>query len=171
MNQVPKWVTGELPKGVDADLMREFWRKPHTLPYDRDDETPRDRAARVFLRRCWKHGLVTPNFSKAEAKSKDGTDVPNDLRVPCQNQGIHLEKLRHRLGRPIPILSWYRSPAHNAAVGGASASQHLFARGCDFPDTLDYDVCRDIWPHGGIGTFQGRVRHADTGPEREWSYG
>jgi hypothetical protein len=167
---IPKWVTGELPQGVKAETMEQFWREPWTIPIDRDDETARDRAARVFLRRCWKHGLVTPHFTKAEAQSKDGAPIPNDLRVPIQNQGIHLEHLRKEVG-PLVLLSWVRSPEHNANVGGVSNSQHLFGRACDFRDTQPYDLCKRIWPNGGLGTYQGRVRHADTGPEREWSYG
>jgi hypothetical protein len=169
---VPKWITGDLPPGISGALMRGFWREPWTLPVDRDDETPRDRAARVFLRRCWRHGLVTPHFTRQEAASHDGRPVPNDLRRPCQTQGIRLEQLRHELGKPVRILSWYRSPEHNQSVGGASQSQHLFARACDFPDTLPYDICRRIWRNGGIGTYQGRVRHADArGSYAEWSYG
>src|SRR5215211_6863844 len=42
------------------------------------------------------------------------------------------ERLRRRVG-PIAILSGYRDPAHNRAVGGAANSQHLY--GCAFDPT------------------------------------
>ena len=36
-----------------------------------------------------------------------------------------LQELRTRLGKPIHVNSGYRSPEHNKAVGGASASKHM----------------------------------------------
>ena len=36
-----------------------------------------------------------------------------------------LEKLRRKLNRPLRVNSGYRSPDHNAKVGGAKASMHL----------------------------------------------
>ncbi len=87
---------------------------------------------------------VTTNFSEEEFASHDGVLYPADavddddllLRswyftrlVPlCQM----LEQLRAKLGsKPIRILSGYRSPAHNLAVGGALKSQHMEGRAVD----------------------------------------
>jgi uncharacterized protein YcbK (DUF882 family) len=36
-----------------------------------------------------------------------------------------LEEIRTHFDRPIHILSGYRCPAHNKAVGGAPDSQHM----------------------------------------------
>ena len=36
-----------------------------------------------------------------------------------------LERLRHELDRPLRVNSGYRSPDHNAKVGGAKQSMHL----------------------------------------------
>lgn len=42
-----------------------------------------------------------------------------------------LEEVRARLGRPIVISSGYRSPALNAAVGGAPNSAHVLGYAAD----------------------------------------
>lgn len=44
---------------------------------------------------------------------------------------ILLQRLRDRLGKPIIITSAYRCPSHNAKVGGASKSQHLYGTAVD----------------------------------------
>jgi zinc D-Ala-D-Ala carboxypeptidase len=43
-----------------------------------------------------------------------------------------LEPIRDLLGAPLNVLSGYRSPEVNAAVGGAARSQHLVGQACDF---------------------------------------
>ncbi len=42
-----------------------------------------------------------------------------------------LDPLREKLGHPITISSGYRSPALNAAIGGAKNSQHLIGEAAD----------------------------------------
>ena len=157
------------PDWCDTPELREHWNRPWRVPTD-------GRKARVFKRRLRKHGLLSPNFSIKEA-SFAGTNpdaLPEDKIGRAQVQAFHLERLRHANGdRPLGILSWYRSPSHNAAVGGASASRHMSGDACDFADTQDYSTCERIWGnHGGLGTYQGRVRHADCrGYAARWSYG
>ncbi|HEX7277551.1 MAG TPA: D-Ala-D-Ala carboxypeptidase family metallohydrolase [Acidimicrobiales bacterium] len=79
-----------------------------------------------------------------------------------------LDALGDRLGAPIPIISGYRDPAHNAAIGGKANSQHLYATAADLD--LDYgltiDVATDLG-FSGIGYVVGtdRVAHVDTRAE------
>lgn len=42
-----------------------------------------------------------------------------------------LQAIRNEYDAPIGINSGYRTPEHNARIGGASASTHLFGMGAD----------------------------------------
>jgi uncharacterized protein YcbK (DUF882 family) len=163
----PKWCT---TKG-----MRYYWLHPWKVPLNR-------LRARRFKKRLWQSGYITPNFRRTEARSKDGVAVPENLRGACQRHGFHMERVRHQCGdKPMTILSWYRSPSHNRTVGGASNSQHLYARACDISDlTRDrlgkskFDAaCNRVFRNGGIGvdSATAAVRHVDSrrGPVR-WLY-
>lgn len=139
---------------------RRFWREPW-LP----------EAARSIGFRRWlaRHKLLSPHFSYAEAASKDGVAVPRRLRTGARNHAFRLERLRHTLGDvPLPITSWYRSPARNRAVGGAAKSQHMTARATDHPvdfvrrhPRFDREANR-IFSDGGFGQYPGGARHVDT---------
>lgn len=152
------------------DRHAERWRKPWTA-------NARDNAD--FRKTLWANGYLSPNFTRREGGSKDGTPIPDALRSNAQAHAFRLEIVRHRLGdKAMRPLSWYRSPAHNARVGGASRSQHLQANATDWSDVERVRLgssafnaaMRDVFKSGGIGTWQGHVRHVDDGPERTWVY-
>ena len=64
---------------------------------------------------------VGPHFKVKEFACKDGSAITfiDDYIVTI------LEQLRKELGKPIIITSGYRTPAHNAKVGGAKYSYHM----------------------------------------------
>ena len=106
---------------------------------------------------------LSPHFRLAEFASKDGADkvlVDDDL-VSL------LEQIREATGGAVTINSGYRSPEHNAAVGGVSSSQHLYGRAADIvvsgasPLLVGQiaEYCLDRW--GGIGVYQ-TFTHVDT---------
>ena len=149
---------------------RLMWKHPYGKLAQRSSK---------FKRFCWRQGYVSPNFTRKEWASKDGTPVPVELRVNAQKQAFKCERLRHRLGvRPIGALSYYRSPAHNAAVGGASQSRHMMADACDWDISTINRFGRDrflaavekIWANNGIGIYPGGNIHTDARPYRaRWS--
>jgi len=119
--------------------------------------------------------LVTDHFSLDEFSSHDGAIYP----VEWIDDRLHplcdvLEKLRATLGgHAITILSGYRSPAHNARVGGAKASQHMQGRAADIivegyapsdvhASLLQLFAAGDI-KIGGLGKYNGWV-HVDIRP-------
>ena len=54
-----------------------------------------------------------------------------------------LEPLRILWGGPLIAISGYRSPAHNAEVGGAQASQHMLGKAADVtPADVDWASLR-----------------------------
>ena len=149
---------------------RHMWKYPYGRLAQRSSK---------FKRFCWKNGYVSPNFTRDEWASKDGTAVPVELRLNAQRQAFKCELLRHRLGdRPIGALSYYRSPAHNAAVGGASQSRHMMADACDWDTSTINRFGRNrflaavekIWANNGIGIYPGGNIHTDARPYRaRWS--
>lgn len=153
-----------------AHPFRHMWKHPYGKLAQR---------SRSFKRFCWRQGYVSPNFSRAEWASKDGTPVPLSLRKAAQKQAFKCERLRHELGdKPLGALSYYRSPAHNAAVGGASQSRHMAADACDwdvstinrFGRTRFLTAVEKIWKDNGIGIYPGGNVHTDARPYRaRWS--
>jgi hypothetical protein len=57
--------------------------------------------------------------------------VPDELMPAVTRTAEQLEIVRARLGAPIILLSGYRSPELNRAVGGARNSQHMRGEAAD----------------------------------------
>ena len=74
---------------------------------------------------------LTDNFKLSEFRCKDGTDVPDDLRENVQLLCKNLQVLRDHIGKPIRVISGYRSPKYNRRIGGAKKSQHMLAKAAD----------------------------------------
>lgn len=162
---------GGVPAWCNTPELRDHWKRPWKVPID-------GRKARVFKKRLREHGLLSPHFSIKECSSKDGVTIPDSLLKGAQRQAFRMEKYRHANGdKPIGFLSWYRSPPHNAAEGGASESRHMKADATDrtFENT---SLVLKIWNTGGIGwagpgVGRGSILHTDSrpGPHRaEWAY-
>ena len=72
--------------------------------------------------------LLSRSFRAKEFACKDGTDP---LFVDRELVQV-LQAIRDHFGAPVVITSGYRTPAHNAKVGGSKSSQHLLGRAADF---------------------------------------
>lgn len=147
------------PKNLPKRL-RKHWDKPWSW---------RARRSRRFRLWLGANGYLTPHFTKREAACKDGTQVPDHLLRGARRHAFNLERLRHALGdKPIPVISWYRSPTYNAKVGGASMSKHMQAIATDHPVEWvrkhnGFDNTADrIFKMGGIGLYPGGNRHLDS---------
>lgn len=119
-------------------------------------------------------------------------DIPRDfgswpfkyfepVEIACRGDGsividedamTRLDMLRSRLGKPIRLTSAYRSPYHNALVGGAPRSQHLDGRAFDIAlEQHDKGVIHQVAQSVGFSGFGMHYKtfiHVDTGPERSW---
>lgn len=73
-----------------------------------------------------------------------------------------LQRLRDRIGRPLPIVSGYRSPSSNRLVGGVARSHHLSGRAADIPSGLVTVGQALAAGARGIGRCQGWAVHIDT---------
>lgn len=119
--------------------------------------------------------MLTPHFAVAEFGCRDGTPVPPHLRVNVLRLAEQLEVLRADMGKPIRIVSGYRSPAHNAKVRGAKSSRHLTAEAADIrvagvePTTVRAEIERliaaGLMAEGGLGLYPSWV-HYDVRPTR-----
>jgi hypothetical protein len=141
---------------------RKHWAHPWT-----------SRAKRSPGFRSWlaRHGYLSPHFTLREAACHDGTPVPRMLRPGARNHAFNLEKLRHALGGVrMPVLSWYRTPAYNRKIGGATRSQHMTARATDFSKAWVDDIgharvfntANIIFSNGGVGEYPGGSAHFDS---------
>lgn len=71
------------------------------------------------------------NFALSEFKCRDGSDVPEELMDNVCLLAKNLQVLRDHIGKPIRVISGYRSPPYNRKIGGARRSQHMVAKAAD----------------------------------------
>lgn len=74
---------------------------------------------------------MTKNFKLKEFECNDGSKMPLEVYENVIKLANQLQFLREYTGRPISINSAYRSPEHNAKVGGSKTSQHLLGKAAD----------------------------------------
>lgn len=77
---------------------------------------------------------------------------------------LSLDTLREKAYRNgLTIISGYRCPGHNNAVGGGSVSQHLYGAAADISPVVHRDTLRSWRLFSGLGyaASTGRVRHVD----------
>lgn len=112
-------------------------------------------AVRVYSRS--KDGAVclAPHFQVKEFACSDGTDT---VFVSTELAGV-LEKLRVHFGRPVRVLSGYRTEAKNKAVGGAAYSRHKYGMAADIsvegtaPSAVASYAETLLPDRGGIGVY------------------
>jgi hypothetical protein len=123
---------------------------------------------------------LTKNFSRAEmlvSNTATRKGISNEPDSPGIEENIlksakFLQLVRDKLGKPIRVLSCYRSPAVNKAVGGSKTSAHMKGLAVDIQvdgmsnkalaefirDNFEYDQIilefpPNGWVHVGIKTF------------------
>ncbi|MCW1932300.1 YcbK family protein [Pararhodobacter zhoushanensis] len=84
-----------------------------------------------------------------------------------------LQRLRNRLAKPLIVLSAYRSPEHNRAVGGAPASRHMQGTAFDIAmsnhDPVAFEAAARAAGFLGFGYYpRSGFMHIDLGPARSW---
>ena len=98
---------------------------------------------------------LAPDFKVRELRCRDGTDTV----MVDEALTVVLQCIREHFGKAVTITSGYRTPAHNAAVGGAKSSQHLLGRAADIrvqgvsvEDVAAY--AENLMPDwGGVGRY------------------
>ena len=128
---------------------------------------------------------MTKNFSLKEfdckgncKECKDGCDMPSDVYMNIIKLVKQLQFLRDYTGRAITINSGYRSPEHNAKVGGSQTSQHLLGKAADI--TIEglkpkevYKIIEDLIDmgemlQGGLGLYDTFVHYDIRKTKARW---
>lgn len=112
-----------------------------------------------FPKEQWRWG---PEFSPQEMACRGTGKLAVDERSMDA-----LLALRRAIGRPIIVQSAYRSPEHNARVGGARKSQHLQARAFDISmsnhDPFLFEMLAQKHGFRGVGHYpKQNFMHIDT---------
>lgn len=74
---------------------------------------------------------LTTNFSYREFASKCGRATPPQVLPNIEELAKNLQVLRDEIGKPIRVLSGYRSPEHNQRIGGSTNSYHMKGMAAD----------------------------------------
>lgn len=122
---------------------------------------------------------LTPNFALEEFACHDGTAVPAPFLANVRELARNLQALRDLVGRPVHVLSGYRTPTWNAKVGGVQGSQHLLARAADLhvdgmtPDALhaaiEHLIAVGRMKQGGLGLYPTFVHYDVRGTKARWN--
>lgn len=121
---------------------------------------------------------LSDNFSLSEFRCNDGTDVPDEYMDNVRKLAENLQILREIIGKPIIVISGYRSPEYNKKIGGVKRSQHMLAKAADIiikgMDTRDVaDLIKDLIKQGkmhagGVGLYQSFVHYDVRGRNARW---
>lgn len=123
---------------------------------------------------------LTKNFALSEFTCHDeaGTPVPTAYLANVQEVANNLQALRDQLGQPLHVLSGYRTPAHNKAVGGVPDSQHLLAKAADLTVAtltpaqlharIEALIAAGKMRQGGLGLYPGFVHYDVRGTRARW---
>lgn len=71
---------------------------------------------------------------KEVMKDTDLSDLSNEQLENLIVLMVKVNMLREEVGRPFNITSGYRSPEHNARIGGAKQSNHMRCAAVDIAD-------------------------------------
>ena len=126
---------------------------------------------------------LTKNFHLSEFACHDSnqTPVPDEYLDNVKLLAKNLQVLRDFIDQPIDLNSAYRTPEHNARVGGGKASQHLLAKAGDIncnelswtprqiAKIIESLIELGLMSEGGIGIYPSFVHYDVRGEKARWN--
>lgn len=121
---------------------------------------------------------LAENFSLWEFKCRDGSGVPDEYMGNVQKLADNLQVLRDAVGKPIRVISGYRSKKYNTRIGGARKSQHMCAKAADIKikgmkpaevkETIEWLIREGKMHKGGVGIYRTFVHYDVRGWNARW---
>jgi uncharacterized protein YcbK (DUF882 family) len=121
---------------------------------------------------------LTNNFNLSEF-NKHNFALNETVLRNIQALANNLQVLRDEVKKPIKITSGYRSPEHNAKVGGVKSSKHITGEAADFKiagmtpkqvaAVIEKLIAAGKMEEGGIGIYSTWVHYDHRNVKARWS--
>ena len=121
---------------------------------------------------------LTKNFNLSEF-NKHNFALNETVLRNIQALANNLQILRDEVKKPIKITSGYRSPEHNAKVGGVKSSRHITGEAADFKiagmtpkevaAVIEKLIAAGKMEEGGLGTYSTWVHYDHRNVKARWS--
>ena len=121
---------------------------------------------------------LTKNFNLSEF-NKHNFALNETVLRNIQALANNLQVLRDEVNKPIKITSGYRSPEHNAKVGGVKSSRHITGEAADFKiagmtpkevaAVIEKLISAGKMEEGGLGTYSTWVHYDHRNVKARWS--
>lgn len=121
---------------------------------------------------------LTTNFNLSEF-NKHGFALSETVLRNIQALANNLQILRDEVKKPIKITSGYRSPEHNAKVGGVKSSRHITGEAADFKiagmtpkevaAVIEKLIAAGKMEEGGLGTYSTWTHYDHRNVKARWS--
>ena len=121
---------------------------------------------------------LTKNFNLSEF-NKHNFALNETVLRNIQALANNLQVLRDEVKKPIKITSGYRSPEHNAKVGGVKSSRHITGEAADFKITgmtpkqvaavIEKLIAAGKMEEGGLGTYSTWTHYDCRRSKARWS--
>lgn len=122
--------------------------------------------------------VLTENFKLEEFKCKDGSQVPEELVPNTLLLAQNLQVLRDLVGKPVRVISGYRSKKYNTRIKGARRSQHMLAKAADIKiagmkptavkELIENLIKEGKMRKGGVGLYTTFVHYDTRGFNARW---
>lgn len=121
---------------------------------------------------------LTKNFNLSEF-NKHNFALNETVLRNIQALANNLQVLRDEVKKPIKITSGYRSPEHNAKVGGVKSSRHITGEAADFKiagmtpkqvaAVIEKLIAAGKMEEGGLGTYSTWVHYDHRNVKARWT--
>lgn len=151
-------------RGSDAQVISAFQTAYNLGSWLSVDSKMGPLTSAAVARSVASDGKASANFKFDEFRCKCGGRYTSCRRVLIRRELLQsLERYRTNIGQGVSIVSGYRCPSYNTAIGGATNSQHVYGAAADVSSPKLHQVVGAMLLFAGIGYARssGLVKHVD----------